>query len=102
MSTFGITKVTGALVESVDVEHKADLKQLIGSDGTNAAARKVDDSYSFSVKGKGDCPVSVGVASGDVPSGVSGKIFVTNVTITQTNEDWVGYSYSGVGYAHAS
>jgi hypothetical protein len=100
MSTFGITKVTGALIESVDVEHKADLKQLISSDGQHSAARKVDDSFTFSVKGKGDCPVSVGVGSG--PSGVTGKVFITNVTFTESNEDWVGFSYSGIAYAHSS
>lgn len=100
MSTFGITKITGTLIESVDVEHKADVKQLIDSDGTHAAARKVDDSFTFSVKGKGECPVSVGVGSG--PAGVSGKVFITNATDTQNNEDWVGFSYSGVAYTHAS
>jgi hypothetical protein len=99
MSTFGITKLTGTLLESVDVEHKADLKQLIDSDGSHASARKVDDSYTFSVKGKGESPVSVGVGSG--PAGVSGKVFITNVTDSQTNEDWQGFSYSGVGYPHA-
>jgi hypothetical protein len=100
MSTFGITKVTGALIESVDVEHKADLKQLISSDGQHSAARKVDDSFTFSVKGKGDCPVSIGI--GSAPSGVTGKVFITNVTFTESNEDWVGFSYSGIAYAHSN
>jgi len=103
MSTFGITSITGSgIYESVDVEHKADLKQLIGTDGTHSAARKVDDSFSFSVKGKGTCPVSVGLATSGIPSGVSGKIFITNVTTSQSNEDWAGFSYSGVGYSHAT
>lgn len=100
MSTFGITKLTGTLLESVDVEHKADVKQLIDSDGTHSAARKVDDSFTFSVKGKGDAPVSVGV--GSAPAGVTGKIFITNVTSSESNEDWAGFSYSGIAYAHAT
>jgi hypothetical protein len=101
MSTFGITTVSGTLIESVDVEHKGDTKQLIDSTGGHAQARNVDDSYTFSVKGKGDLPVSVGF-TGSLPSNVSGKAFVTKTTTTQTNEDWQGFSYDGVAYPHAS
>jgi len=100
-STFGITKITGTLIESVDVEHKADLKQLITSDGHHSAARSVDDSYSFTVKGKGTCPVSAGGSTG-APTGVTGKIIITNATNSESNEDWNGFSYSGTGYVHAS
>jgi hypothetical protein len=101
MSTFGITTVTGTLVESVDVEHKADTKQLIDHIGQHAQARNVDDSFTFSVKGKGDLPVSVGVTT-SLPTSVSGKAFITKTTVTQTNEDWQGFSYDGVAYPHAS
>lgn len=101
MSTFGITAVTGTLIESVDVEHKADTKQLIDSSGQHAQARNVDDSFTFSVKGKGERSVAVGIASG-VPSGVTGKAFITKTTDSQTNEDWQGFTYDGVSYPHAS
>jgi hypothetical protein len=101
MSTFGITTVTGTLIESVDVEHKGDTKQLIDSTGGHAQARNVDDSYTFSVKGKGDLPVSVGTTS-TLPTNVSGKAFITKTTVTQTNEDWQGFSYDGVSYPHAT
>ena len=101
MSTFGITKVSGDLIESVDLEHKGDTKQLITSTGHHSAARNVDDSFSFSVKGKGTSPVSIGGSSG-APSGTSGKVIITNVTESQANEDWVGFSYSGTAYPHAT
>jgi hypothetical protein len=101
-STFGINSLTGTLLESVDVEHKADLKELINKDGTHSASRSVDDSFSFTVKGKGTTSISVGANSSAAPSGVSGKIIVTNVTKTQTNDDWEGFTYSGTGYAHAT
>jgi len=101
MSTFGITTVSGALIESVDVEHKGDTKQLIDSLGQHAQARNVDDSFTFSVKGKGDLPVSVG-ATASLPSNVSGKAFITKTSVNQTNEDWQGFSYDGVSYPHAS
>jgi hypothetical protein len=101
MSTFGITTVSGALIESVDVEHKGDTKQLIDSLGQHAQARNVDDSFTFSVKGKGNLPVSVG-AIASLPSNVSGKAFITKTSVNQTNEDWQGFSYDGVSYPHAS
>jgi hypothetical protein len=101
MSTFGITAVSGALIESVDVEHKADTKQLIDSSGQHAQARNVDDSFTFSVKGKGERTVNVGVTTA-LPTSVSGKAFITKTTDSQTNEDWQGFSYDGVAYPHAT
>lgn len=101
MSDFGVTKVAGGLIESVDVEHKADLKELITSTGEHSQSRSVDDTFSFTVKGKGTCPVTAGGSSG-APEGVSGKIIITNATSTQTNDDWEGFSYTGTGYTHAT
>lgn len=101
MSDFGITKLSDTLLESVDVEYKAELKELITSTGTHSAARSVDQSYTFTVKGKGTTSVTAGGSTG-APTGVSGKIIVTNVTVSQSNEDWAGFSYSGTGYVHAS
>jgi hypothetical protein len=101
MSDFGISKISGALIESVDAEMKAEVKQLIASDGSHSEARSVDQSYTFSVKGKGTCPVSAGSSSG-APDGVSGKVIITNATSSQSNEDWEGFSYSGTAYVHAT
>jgi hypothetical protein len=102
MSTFGITKVQGQLIESVDVEHKGDTKQLINYQGGHEAARNVDDSFTFSVKGKGDLSVSVGAISSGIPTGVSGAAFVTKTTVSQVNEDWQSFSYDGVAYPHVT
>lgn len=102
MSTFGITKITGDYVESVDVSLTAEVKELIKKDGTHGAARNVDTSFAFSVKGKGDIPsgVTIGGAQGE-PTGVTGKVIITKITETQTNEDWQGWSYDGVAYPSA-
>jgi hypothetical protein len=101
MSTFGITKISGDLIESVDLEHKAEVKQLITSTGHHSAVRSVDDSFTFSVKGKGTSPVTIGASDG-APTGATGKIIITNVTLNETNDDWVGFSYSGTAYPHAT
>ena len=99
-NTFGIHSITGDLIESVDCEVKGDIKELITSTGEHSAGRVVDVTFSFSVKGKGTTSVTVGSGTG-APDGVDGAIFITNVTTTETNEDWVGFSYTGVGYLYA-
>lgn len=102
MATFGITKIAGTLVESVDTTLTGEVKELITSDGAHSEARIVDSQFSFSVKGKGDLPnVTLGGASGE-PDGVTGKVIITKITETQTNEDWVGWSYDGVAFTGAS
>lgn len=102
MATFGITKIAGTLVESVDVTNAAETKELINADGTHSTARNVDSQFSFSVKGKGTLPaITLGGDVGE-PTGVTGKVIVTKITLTQTNEDWQGWSYDGVGYPAAT
>ena len=100
-SDFGITRITGTLIESVDCEIKGDLKELITSTGTHSAAQIVDVTYSFSVKGKGTCPVSAGGNTG-APELVTGVIIITNATDSESNEDWQGFSYSGTAYKYAT
>lgn len=102
MATFGITKITGTLVESVDCTLTGETKELINADGTHSEATIMDTQFSFSVKGKGDLPaITLGGAAGE-PDGVTGKVIVTKITETQTNEDWQGWSYDGVGYPAAT
>jgi hypothetical protein len=101
MATFGISKIGGTLVESVDLTCTAEVKELITSDGLHSEARSVDRSFSFSVKGKGTLPsITLGGASGE-PDGATGKVIVTKITESQTNEDFEGWSYEGVSYPSA-
>lgn len=102
MATFGITKIAGTLVESVDCTLTGETKELINADGTHSEATIMDTQFSFSVKGKGDLPaITLGGAVGE-PDGVTGKVIITKITETQTNEDWQGFSYDGVAYTAAS
>lgn len=103
-TSFGITKVTGAaLLESVEIEHKADVKVLLDNDGAFSQARIIDDSFTFSVKGKGSPAVDVGViGGGDAPTGVSGTIICTSLKEMQSNDGFEGFEYSGVAYPHAT
>lgn len=102
MAEFGITTITGAYIESVDVERKCETKVLLQSDGSFGEAMNYDPSFTFSVKGKGSSPAALGISGGTAPFGVSGMIIITSVKYTQTNEDWEGFEYSGVAYPNAS
>ena len=104
MATFGISIVTasGSIVESADVEMKAEFKQLINSIGQHSQAKSYDTSYAISVKGKGDtCPFDPGETVSGI-SGLTGKGYWTNVTLDSKNDDFRGWSATGTVYKNAS
>jgi hypothetical protein len=104
MPSFGITLVSsqGGVVESVDVEAKGELKQLISSTGTNSEGRIVDIVFTVTVKGKGDeCPFAVG-SSQSIPSLAAGKGFWTSTTEESKNDDFRGWSATATVYKNAS
>ena len=74
---------------------------IMEGDGTFCDAKIYDTSYKFTVKGRGTTSVTAGGTSG-APSEASGKVIITSVKLTQTNEDYEAYEYSGVAYPNAS
>jgi hypothetical protein len=104
MATFGVTIATasGAIFESVDLEKKADFKQLIDSTGAHAQAITYDTSYSFSARGKGDSnPYGAGISS-NLPTGASGKMIVTSSKESSKNDDYLAWEMSATIYPHAT
>lgn len=104
MATFGVTIATasGAIFESVDLEKKADFKQLIDSTGAHAQAISYDTSYSFSARGKGDSnPYGAGI-SNNLPTGASGKMIVTSSKESSKNDDYLAWEMSATIYPHAT
>ena len=98
---FGIQTLSGTFIESVDVERKAETKVLLDSGGNYAGGQVVDDSYTFTVKGKGNPPVGIAEADGD-PNPVTGTVIITSVKYIESNEDFQTFEYSGVAYPYAS
>lgn len=98
---FGINTIGGTYIESVDVERKAETKVLLDSNGYYAGGQVIDDSYTFTVKGKGDLVISAGDSTGD-PDLVTGTVVITSVKQMQSNEDFESFEYSGVAYPYAS
>lgn len=91
---------TGGTVESADVESKGDYKQIYGSDGTHYGVYVYDYTYNWSARGKGSNPFSPGLSQ-SLPSGVSGKGFITSAKDVSNNVDYVGWEITGIAYPHA-
>lgn len=104
MADFGITLIapSGSIVESIDIEMKAEFKQLINSAGQHSEARTFDTSYTVSVKGKGDtCPFTAGSSTG-IPAATTGKGIWTNVSLDSKNDDFRGWSATATVYTNAA
>jgi hypothetical protein len=102
-ATFGISLLPagGTIIETIDVDSKVDVKVLIDTEGAYSEGRAIGAQFSFSVKGKGVPSVTLGGSSG-APSNVSGKIIITSVKLSRSNEDWEAYEYAGSAYPSAS
>lgn len=98
---FGIAALSGSLVESVEISYESEEKMLMDRLGEFSEARLVDVTTTFTVRGSGDTGVSIGGTSG-APTGVSGKVVITSVKKTQTNDDFEKFEYSGTAYPSAS
>jgi hypothetical protein len=104
MAVFGVTllSASGTIIESLDIEMKAEFKQLIDSVGAFSEAKSYDRSYSISAKGKGDgSPFDAGDAFGTV-TGITGKGFWTNSTLESKNDDYRGWSATATVYVNAT
>ena len=100
-TNIGITLVTEATAQSAEVSSKGDVKILTDKAGVYSQAAVQDPTFEFSVRGKGaTCPVALKVAT--APSGVSGKIIVSTVKESTSNDDWEEWEYSGSGFPSAT
>lgn len=102
MSTFGITGVTGTLIESVSASEKADISVIHNNDGTFGAAQAYDRKQSFSVKGRGDTLHMPGASSSGNPTGITGIVIITNSKQSSSNTEFQSFEYSGEAYPTAS
>jgi hypothetical protein len=99
---FGITRHTGALIDSVETDDSVQIKELAGSDGEIARVRTYRKMTEGSVKGHGTISVVPGVGDpglSDLPSG--GVTVITNVKKNESNEDFDGWEYSFKNYPNA-
>lgn len=97
---FGIQALVGTLIESVEISYDSETKMLMDRAGEFSEARVMDITHGFTVRGAGDTGVTIGGTSG-APTGVDGKVVITSIKRTQTNEDFERFEYSGTAYPSA-
>jgi hypothetical protein len=97
---FGIQALVGTLIESVEISYDSETKMLMDRAGEFSEARVMDVTHGFTVRGAGDTGVTIGSTSG-APTGVDGKVVITSIKRTQTNEDFERFEYSGTAYPSA-
>jgi len=102
MPSFGITLVTGTLIEAVSVSMKSDVVVLTDFTGAFSEARAHDKKMTWSVKGKGDPIISSLGSTAAGPSNLSGLILVTSIKQNSSNTGYSGFEVSGEAYPTAS
>jgi hypothetical protein len=100
-TNIGVTLVSHATAQSAEVSSKGEVKVLTDRSGNFSQAAVQDPTFEFSVRGKGAaCPVALKASTG--PTGVSGKVIVTTVKESTSNDDWEEWEYSGSAYPSAT
>lgn len=98
---FGITRYTGALIDSVDTTSKIDKKELKGSDGSVARVHPYNPTTSFSVKGHGALSLVPGIGDPGIDGITGGIALIEEVKNSEKNEDFDGWEFSGMHYPDA-
>ena len=99
--TFGITRHSGALIESVETTKSIQIKELVGSDGEIARVHPHKSMTEGSVKGHGTVSVAPGVGDSGV-TGVSGGVtIIAELKESESNEDFNGWEYTFKNYPNA-
>lgn len=102
-AALGISDASAAtLCQSLDVEKKVEVKEIIAKDGTFGAAGAQDPMLTFSVKVKDSVGVDVGAGAAGLAAISGGKTLILSVKDTQKGDDYPEGEYSGENYPAAS
>ena len=102
-TSIGITLITIATAQSVEVSSKGEVKILTDKDGQFSKAAAQDPTFEFTIRGKGEsCPIAIGNMSSGKPTGVTGKAIVTSIKNTTTNDDWEEWEAGGQAFPSAT
>lgn len=101
-STIGITDSALTLLESVEVTKELEERIILDTDGSFADGKLIDPIISFSVKGRGESPKTLGVTVAcGVTSITGGTTIIDRVKDTEKNDDFNGFEYSGKNFPGA-
>ena len=100
-SNIGITQATGTLLESVEWERKLEEKVIKDLSGGFGQGQAFDPLIEFSVKGRGDTAMAVGVGATGIAAITGGTTLILKVKRSQKNDDFNSFEYSGTNYPNA-
>jgi hypothetical protein len=102
-TAIGITLISTATAQSVEVTSQGEVAILVTKDGKFSKAAVYDPKFSFTVSGKGaPCPVSINANGTGKPTGVTGKVIINSIKNQTNNDDWESWEYSGEGFPSAT
>ena len=102
-TAIGITLISTATAQSVEVTSQGEVAILITKDGKFSKAAVYDPKFTFTVSGKGAvCPVLINAGGTGKPSGVTGKVIINSIKNQTNNDDWESWEYSGEGFPSAT
>ena len=102
-TAIGITLISTATAQSVEVTSQGEVAILVTKDGKFSKAAVYDPKFTFTVSGKGGvCPVSINASGTGKPSSVSGKVIINSIKNQTNNDDWESWEYSGEGFPSAT
>ncbi len=100
-SYIGITQATGTLLESVEWEQKLEEKVIKDLSGGFGQGQAFDPVIEFSVKGRGDTAMAVGIGASGITAITGGTTIISKLNRSQKNDDFPSYEYSGSNYPGA-
>ena len=100
-SNIGITQATGTLLESVEWERKLEEKVIKDLSGGFGQGQAFDPLIEFSVKGRGDTAMAVGVGASGIAAITGGTTLILKVKRSQKYDDFNSFEYSGTNYPNA-
>ena len=100
-SNIGITQATGTLLESVEWETKLEEKVIKTLTGGFGQGQAFDPIIEFSVKGRGDTAMAVGIGVAGITAITGGTTLILKVKRSQKHDDFNSFEYSGNNYPNA-
>jgi hypothetical protein len=103
VTTIGVTAYSENLTQSVTITKSVEELHISEKDGTYGQGYGFDPTFEVSVNGRGDFPSLLDIGDSATITGVSGGVsIVTNLSITERNEDFPDWSFTMRNWPGAS
>jgi len=95
VADIGVTAYTENLTQSVQITKSVEELHIVEKDGTYGQGKAFDPTFEVQVSGRGDFPtLDVGGTATITGATTAGATVVTNISITERNEDYPDWSFT--------